>query len=163
MNALTLYQMTEEQLKLNALLEENGGEITPEIEEALAINEGNFLNKSENYAKAIGYYKAMIDAVDNEAKRLAAIKKTCSNIVDRMKESLSNAMVAFDKEKVEVGTYKLSFRSADSVIIDDELLIPDSFKSIEVKISKTAIKDLIKKGEEVPGAHIETNKSLQIR
>lgn len=163
MNALTLYQMTEEQLRLNALLEETGGELTPEIEEALAINEGNFLTKSENYAKTISYYKSMIDAVDNEAKRLAAIKKTCSNIVDRMKESLSNAMVAFGKEKVEVGTYKLSFRSADSVIIDDELLIPDSCKSIEVKISKTAIKDLIKKGEEVPGAHIETNKSLQIR
>ena len=163
MNALNLFQMTEEQLRLNALLEENGGELTPEIEEALAINENNFITKSENYAKAINHYKAMVDAVDAETKRLAGIKKTCNNIVERMKDRLADAMQAFDKEKVDVGTFKLSLRSSESVVIDDELAIPDNCKVIEVKVSKTAIKEQIKQGIEVPGAHIETNKSLQIR
>ena len=34
---LTLYQISDEQRRINAMLEETGGELTPELEEALAI------------------------------------------------------------------------------------------------------------------------------
>ena len=43
----TLYTITEDQRLLNAMLEENGGELTPEIEEALRITEDNFIAKAE--------------------------------------------------------------------------------------------------------------------
>ena len=43
---LTLYQISEEQQRLNAMLEESGGELTPEIEEALAINRDNLQVKA---------------------------------------------------------------------------------------------------------------------
>lgn len=47
MSNITLYNITSEQLRINELLEESGGELTPEIEEALIINKDNFIAKSE--------------------------------------------------------------------------------------------------------------------
>lgn len=42
----TLYSIAEDQRLINAMLEENGGELTPEIEEAMIITEENFLAKA---------------------------------------------------------------------------------------------------------------------
>ena len=60
---LTLYQISEEQRRLDAMLEETGGELTPEIEEALAVNEGNFMQKSRDYGYAVLRYKAFVEAI----------------------------------------------------------------------------------------------------
>ena len=76
MSNLSLYHITSEQLRINELLEESGGELTPEIEEALAINETNFLTKSEGYIESIAKYKALAEAADVRIKEMQRIKKT---------------------------------------------------------------------------------------
>lgn len=159
---LTLYQITEEQQRINAMLEESGGELTPEIEEALAVNEGNFLEKSRDYGFAILKYKAYISAIKAEKERLDGIKKTCENTITRMEERLVDAMQRFDKPKVELDTLKLSLRKSERVIIDDENAVPADCKTIKVDISKTALKAYLKAGEDC-GAHLEENQSLQIK
>lgn len=159
---LTLYKITEEQQRLNALLEESGGEITPEIEEALAINEGNFVVKAENYGYAILRYEAMIAAAKAEKQRIDAIIKTCDNAVIRMKERLAGAMQQFDRPKVELDTLKLSLRRSERVVVDDEAKVPADCIKVKTEISKTDLKAHIKAGEDC-GAHIEENQSLQIK
>ena len=59
MSKLTLYNITSEQFRIYELLEELGGEFTPEIEEALALNHENFLVKSEGYIEGIAKYRDM--------------------------------------------------------------------------------------------------------
>ena len=76
---MSLYHISDEQRRINAMLEETGGELTPEIEEALAVNEQNFVQKAENYGYAILHYKAIVAAVKAEKDRLDAIKKTAEN------------------------------------------------------------------------------------
>jgi type I restriction enzyme M protein len=66
MTVPTLYAITSEQLRINELLEESGGELTPEIEEALTLNEENFLVKSDGYIESIARFKALDKEVDRK-------------------------------------------------------------------------------------------------
>ena len=159
---MTLYHISDEQRRLNAMLEENGGEITPEIEEALAVNETNFVQKAESYGYAILHYKAIVAAVKAEKDRLDAIKKTAENAIARMEERIVAAMQQFDRPKVEADTLKLSLRRSERVVVDDEAKVPADCKTIKVEVSKTELKRHLKAGEDC-GAHLEENQSLQIK
>lgn len=159
---MSLYHISDEQRRLNAMLEENGGEITPEIEEALAVNETNFVQKAESYGYAILHYKAVVAAVKAEKDRLDAIKKTAENAIARMEERIVAAMQQFDRPKVEADTLKLSLRRSERVVVDDEAKVPADCKTIKVEVSKTELKRHLKAGEDC-GAHIEENQSLQIK
>ena len=162
MEAITLYQISEDQRRLNAMLEETGGELTPELEEALAITEQNFVTKAENYGKAILHYKQMVAAAKAETDRIKAIQKTCENAIARMEERLRDAMILFDKPKVEMATLKLSLRKSERVVIDDENNLPADCIVVKTEVSKTEVKRHLKAGETI-GAHLEENQSLQIR
>lgn len=159
---LTLYQISEEQRRIEAMLEESAGEITPEIEEALAVNESNFMEKSRDYGFAILRYKAFVDAIKAEKARLDGLKKSAESAIARMEERIIEAMQQFDRPKVEMDTIKLSLRKSERVVVDDENAVPADCKTIKVEISKTELKRHLKAGEDC-GAHLEENQSLQIK
>lgn len=163
MNKITLYNITSEQLRINELLEESGGELTPEIEEALAINEDNFITKSEGYIETIAKYKALAEAADVRIKEYQRIKKTAENIEKRLKERMQWAMEVMGLDKVDMGLHKLSFRSSTAVNITDEVRIPSQYIKVETKIDKESLKRDLKAGLVIEGAELVTNKSIQIR
>ncbi|MBO7307027.1 MAG: siphovirus Gp157 family protein [Alistipes sp.] len=163
MSNMTLYHITSEQLRINELLEESGGELTPEIEEALMLNAENFEIKAEGYIESISRYKALAEAADARIKEMQRIKKTSENIEKRLKERLLQAMVVMDVDKMELGLRKLSIRNTSAVNITDEAHIPAEYIIIEQKYDKTRIKDALKNGDVIPGAELVTNKSIQIR
>lgn len=159
----TLYTITEDQRLLNAMLEENGGELTPEIEEAMQITEDNLLAKAEAYGATISEYDAQAEACAAEIKRLMAYKKTCENVSKRMRERLSDAMHTFDKDKLTAGTFRFSFRKSTSVLVEDETIIPKEFFKVEPTLKKKELLDALKAGELIAGASLATNYSLQMR
>lgn len=159
----TLYTITEDQRLLNAMLEENGGELTPEIEEAMQITEDNLLAKAEAYGATISEYDAQAEACAAEIKRLTAYKKTCENVSKRMRERLSDAMHTFDKDKLTAGTFRFSFRKSTSVLVEDETIIPKEFFKVEPTLKKKELLDALKAGELIAGASLATNYSLQMR
>lgn len=160
---MTLYHITSEQLRINELLEESGGELTPEIEEALILNTENFEIKADGYIESISRYKALAEAADVRIKEMQRIKKTSENIEKRLKERLLQAMMVMGVDKMELGLRKLSIRNTSAVNITDEAHIPAEYIIIEQKYDKTRIKDALKNGETIPGAELVTNKSIQIR
>ncbi len=159
---LSLYAIDATQQALNAMLEESGGELTPELEEALAINEDNFLAKSRNYGYAILRYEAMSAAISEEKRRLDALKKTCDKAAARMEDRLVKAMRTFDKPVVELDTLRLSLRKSERVVIDDETRLPADCIVVKTEVSKTDVKRHLKAGESI-GAHLDENFSLQIK
>ena len=165
MNAPTLYGITAELNAILTQLEELGGEITPELEQALAINEENFAAKSEDYGHAILNLKGMAAAAKAEKERLAALQKFYENACNRLDNALKTAMVATGHDKVETPTMRLSLRHSTATEVDDLDAIPAEYKTtkVEVVADKTAIKKAIQQGEEVPGAHLVENVSLQIK
>lgn len=159
----TLYTITEDQRLLNAMLEESGGELTPEIEEALQITEENFIAKAEAYGATIREYEAQAEACAAEIKRLTAYKRTCENVGKRMKESLTEAMHAFNTEKVTAGTFRFSFRKTTAVVIENEDIIPEDFIRMERVICKKELMDALKNGEYIAGASLAERQTIQIR
>lgn len=162
---MTLYELEREQLELNALLEENGGELTPEIEEKLQIHDYDINKKMESYCKAIRCYESDIDGFKSEIERLKQRKESAERAIERMKASMLNALEIFQISKIEAGTFKIGTRKSYSVTIDDEEAISPEYKieTVTSKVDKVAIKDAIKEGKEVEGAHISENTNLSIK
>lgn len=159
----SIYHISLEQQRLNNALFEAEGELTPELEEALAINKQNLSLKTEDYLSSMAQFEAMEQTADKEIKRLQAIIKRSKNARERMKSAIGFAMESFGIDKLEVGTHRLSFRKSEGVEITDENLIPDRFRIVEVKINKASIKKELKAGIPVAGATIEQRRNLQIQ
>jgi hypothetical protein len=161
---MTLWNITQEFLSLASYIEEAGGEATAEMMEELAINRESFSHKADGYAKLILKWESEIDAASAEIKRIQAIKKTKENSVARLKEMLLHALTLYGQDgKWETPLMKLSTRRSQAVEIVDETELPESFFVVKKEASKTAIGNALKAGEEVPGAFLKENVSLQIK
>ncbi len=154
----------EYQLLINQIIEAEG-EITPEIETALTINKEQLQSKAVDYSYVIKQLDSDCDAIDLELKRLQQLKKVRTNLAERLKDTISNAMNLYEVEKIETPLIKLSFRNSESVEITNESQLDACFIVTKTVTSpdKKAIKDAIKSGVFVEGATISYNKNLQIR
>ena len=165
----TLWQLTQEELSFISLMEENGGELTDEIAEELAIRRDNFKDKAEAYAKFILKLESEADQAAAEIKRIQALKKAKENTVARLRESLLAALMVFTEEdakgirRYETPLAKLSTRKSQAVEVLDETILPSEFWIIKKEISKSTISQTIKNKAEVPGAQMKDNISLSIR
>jgi hypothetical protein len=159
----SLFNITAEALQLASALEE--GEITQELETSLVINQEELQQKAINYAYVIKTVEYDISAIDEELKRLQAVKKAKNNVIDRMKESVVNAMGIYGMEKISSPTINLSLRRSESVEVDLTEALPDDFKTVKTTVTpdKVAIKQAIKQGENITGATLKVNYSLQIK
>lgn len=158
-----LFQITADQRLLIEALEETGGEITPEIEAAMAITAENFERKAEAYSATIAECKATEAAIADELRRLTAYRKTMQNIQARMRERLTEAMKVFEVQKMTAGTYRLSLRRSTAVAITDEEAIPDSFFEYEPKLKRDELRKALLEGAQIEGAQIEEKTTIQIR
>ena len=160
---MNLYEITQEAQYLAVLLETE--ELTAELEEALIINQDQLQAKAVNYAKVIFNYQAESDAIDQEIKRLKAMKESRDKKVEWLKESVKKAMLVSGIEKVESPLFKLSVRRSEAVEIDVVEALPSAFQNVKnvVTADKVAIKEAIKRGEFVMGARIIENFNLQIK
>ena len=165
-----LWSITQEFLSLASLIEEAGGEATDAVMEELAISRENFQHKAEGYARLILKWESEIDAASAEIKRIQAIKKTKENSLARLKDTLLFALQAFGQEDAKTGVkryetplFKLSTRRSVAVEIMDETEVPEAFWVVKKEVSKSAISNALKEGEEVPGAVLKENYSVQIK
>ena len=160
---MNLYTLTQEAQYLAVLLETE--ELTAELEEALIINQDQLQAKAVNYAKVIANFQAESDAIDQEIKRLKAMKESRDKKVEWLKESVKKAMLVSGIEKVESPLFKLSVRRSEAVEVDVVEALPSAFQNVKnvVTADKVAIKEAIKRGEFVMGARIIENFNLQIK
>ena len=160
----TLFEIGNEYLEIYHLLEDNGGEITPEIETALAINKSNLQEKSQNYISLIKEIEGRTQTVESEIKRLQALKKRNDTFVLKLKENIANAMKMLEIDEIRTDLNKINFRKSKSVQIEDVEMLPNDCVIIEKKpISKTELKKRIENGEVINGVSIIENLNLQIK
>jgi len=162
---IALYQIEQEYMMLADEIIANEGELSPELENRLMINQDQLEAKGKGYGYIIKDIEAEIDAIDMEIKRLSAMKKSRSNAVDKLKTSLSDAMQLFDITELKTPTLKINFRKSESVEIENiALLDRDFIKVVTTETAdKIAIKEAIKNGVEVTGAVLKQNLNLQIK
>ena len=76
-------------------IEENGGEITPELEERLAITEDKLYDKLDGYRRV--HSKLLSDAktCKEEETRIAKLRKTKENQAEKLKDTMLTAVQQF--------------------------------------------------------------------
>ena len=158
---MNLYNIKSEYINIAAQLAD--GELTPELEEALLINEQNFTEKAINYGYVIKTFESETDILENEIKRLNALKIARSKAIDKLKVTISNAMQLYGINEVKAPTFKMNFRKSESVEVSDLLDQTYIVQKVSYQPDKIAIKNAIKEGKTVNGAAIIINYNLQIK
>jgi hypothetical protein len=160
----SLYAITAEYRSLMQEIEECEGVLTPELEEGLQINKEELIVKSENYVHVIKSQEAYLSAIDNEIKRLQALKKQKEKAVDILKSYLLQAVENFGT--FTSGFFTFSTRKNSSVeVFCDTNDLPKEFKSVKVTetADKTAIKKALQSGITIEGCAIIEKHNLAIK
>ena len=162
MKTETLYNITEDYIELLNKIELAEGEISEEVNQQLEINEQQLQTKSIAYLSVIKNKEALTMQIDEEIKRLQALKKHHTSISKNLKNRLLNAVNLFGA--FEVGFTKFSTRKSKAVIVEDVNSLPKDFKVIKVteQADKKAIKQALENGEIIEGCTIQENKNLKI-
>lgn len=166
---MNLYELTEDCKNLyDAILasaDDDTGEVDLSLVNALSVRQEEWNDKAIAVACVYRALDEDSSRVGREIERLTAIKKRLERERDRVKEGLANACNALGVEKVQGMYANISFRSSEQTVIDNEGAIPDEYMTVKTTYTpnKTAIKDAIKAGKDVPGAHVEKKKNIQIK
>jgi hypothetical protein len=159
----TLYQIKESYLSLMDEIEASEGILSEDQESALKINKSELDSKSIAYLEVIKSSKAFISTIDEEIKRLEALKKRNKSLISRLENSLIGAIELFGE--FTVGTLTFGRRKSESVQVDDVNSLPDEFKNVKVTetAKKADLKAAINSGKEIDGVHIQTNFNLAVK
>lgn len=124
--------------------------------------EHDFSEKIENCIKVIRNKNARVEAYKAEIKRLQDLKASEEKAVERIKSSVSDAMRLTQHDKLDTTLFKVGFRKSKAVIVD-ETKLPKKYMKAKWSPDKETIKELLKSGATIRGAHIEERSNLSIR
>ncbi len=158
-----LYKCVQLDKVVNSIAAENDGEIPDELLEEMVNTQTTSLDSLEELGGFYMYLQARVDTAKKERDRIYEIQKRDERLAERIKDALG-AFLAVNG-KVTAGTYTFSLRKSEAVSVDDMALLPKDFikTKIEESADKTAIKQAIKSGQDVPGATIEARMNVQIK
>lgn len=159
----TLYEIKNEYLELINQVEELEGEITPEIEIKLNINQNELQNKAIAYHSVILSKDAFNMQIDNEIKRLQALKNRNNSLIDNLKDRLIGAIQMFGE--FTVGTNTFGLRKSERIEVGSVNLLPKEFKTSKIveTANKIAIKKALKLGKKIENAYIVEQFNLKIK
>ena len=171
----TLYALTEQMSAIESALEENGGELTPELEVAWQETSESLATKVDNYNALVIKFTNYSENLAGEIKRLQSLKKTADNSARRLKDHIKETMEAFGISKLEGSLCKMSLTPSTATEVDEGVVLlpyaaripslglPD-WITCELKVSKTALKEAFKDKDYTPaGVRFVKNTSLRIR
>lgn len=124
--------------------------------------EHDFSEKIENCIKVIRNKNARVEAYKAEIARLDALKKSESKAIEEIKKRISEAMRLTQHDKLDTTLFKVGFRKSKAVIVD-ETKLPKKYMKAKWSPDKERIKELLKGGSTIRGAHIEERRNLNIR
>lgn len=177
-NKQTLFSLTEQMVQIEAMLEETGGEITPEIEAAWQETGASLTAKVDGYNALIRKLEYRSNVLALEIKRLQALKKTADNSSDRLRAHIFNVMDTFDIPRIDGSFCKMYTSERSAMEVNEDVLLSKYSKVIEKaekglpvwltlvpKIDKTSLKDTCKADEsKMPeGVEFVKKKSLTIK
>lgn len=123
-----IYEISCELEEIYNQLEENGGELTPELEEKLAITQDMFHNKVEGYAHVITELQGSIDTAKTEQKRLKEYIERKQKVIDKLSKVLIEAIEKFGNKKksgvsyCDYGTGEISVRTTKAVDVNSNVV-----------------------------------------
>ena len=163
-----LYDISERINALVAVLDDaDDKSIEPDVKNALqGIYESDVPAAGQDGIEYMKKQAALIEAIDKRMDELKALKQSRKNRLERVRRGYCDFLVAVGKKKIETPCGNMTVTAPTATtIIDDIDELPDAYKRTTVKIEadKTAIKQAIKAGHKVQGAHLEERQSIRIK
>ncbi|EAE7182458.1 siphovirus Gp157 family protein [Listeria monocytogenes] len=157
----TLYSIQGKYQQLLNLAEQLDPEL---LKDTLESIDDELETKAENVAFVIKELEGQSLILEKETKRLAERKNTINNNVKRLKQSLFDAMITANKQKIKTNLFTLDIRkNPPSLIVEDESKLLNYLIEQPKKLDKTKLGDDLKKGIDVPGAVLVQTERLQIK
>ena len=146
-------------------VDEETGEVDPQILEELTDLQMERDQKLENIGAYIKNLKGEVEAIKKELDLLKRRAEAKKNKIEYLENLLASDLQARGETKKEFARCIISFRRSEQVVITDEALIPQNLmkKKVEMTPDKVEIKNLIKVGHEVPGAELIEKQNIQIK
>ena len=152
---MTLYEIDERILEL----------IDPETGEVADVETFDQLQmertaKLEAVALAYKNYRAEAEALAVQEKAFGERKRRAANKAEYYKMLLERGTAG---EKFSTALVEISYRKSTEVVVDDMFALPFIYVTNDIKPDKVAIKEALKRGETVVGAHLTDKKNIQIK
>lgn len=122
-----IFNIKQELLAIFDELEENGGELTPELEEQLNITQEEFRDKIKSYSNVVKMLENDIVDIKAEKARLNDLQKSKEKTIERLKKIMIDAVELFgDTTKsgskyLDFGTGKVSIRNTQVVEVEEDV------------------------------------------
>lgn len=164
---MNIYQIDKEiESVLDGAVDPETGEISPEALEKLDALNVEREQKIENVGLWYKNTLAESKAISDEISALQARKKSLDSKAEWQKKYLEYAL---NGEKFETPKLAVSYRKSEAVEFEDEAQFAsfyadnDMLVSTVRKVNKTAVKKLLKSGEDIIGAYVVERKNIQIK
>lgn len=107
-------------------------------------------------------------AIRDEEKALAERRQRAEAKAERLKEYLTRVL---NGQKFSTARCQIGFRSSTATVVEDEAAAirwaqengHDECVSVKTSLVKSGLADLLKAGEEIPGAHMEVRQNISIK
>lgn len=137
------------------------------IEDTLESLAGELEAKAQSVAFVIRSLESEAAAIAGWRKAAEQREKAALARAERLRDYLAGNLIACGIERVSGPGVEISFRKSSAVVIDEPGLIPVAYMRQPdpppPAPDKKAIAEAIKAGADVPGAHVEHRKNLQIK
>ena len=161
----SLYELTQDGQRLLELIDDNAGQLTPEVETILQEWEGAIEKKADGYCCIIAQLERQAGAFKAEADRLKALASASDNAARRMRDRLKEAMETNGIKKLETERFKLAIQknSVPSVRCDRPVEdLPERFRRVRLELDREEVLEAWEAGDMLPGG-VEVEKGTHLR
>lgn len=166
--SLTLYELSEEQKALDALIGMQDGELDDAAEELYRELVAKEATKADDFGRYLRTREALAATIKEEEKRLADRRKAIENHVARLKRYAVMALQNMGRPKIEGAVFTLAVQknppSIDVQVSEEEL--PEEFVRLvpaKFEVDRPALLTAVKAGREVAGVVLVEGYHLRIR
>lgn len=163
--ARNLASLAAEAAQISRMLLDSDGELSPELEALLDVNESQLMEKVDSYRFVIEEMGMHAELWKQRKDACAAQQKKFEGQVERLKDRIKFAMKTMDRAEIVGGFTKFQLRkSKPKLVIDNEAALPADCKMVVQRtvVDTDKVKSALEGGFEVPGARLEENGSLYI-
>ncbi len=160
----TLATLVAEAQGIIQALVEAGGELTPELEARLEVNQTSLVAKVDGYAFIESRLEAEAEFWKRRAEVNARIAKTLTNMQKNLLERIKWGIQEMGKTEVcGVDSRFFLVKCAQKLVINPDVLPPEwTMQVTETVPDKERIKAALTDGFEVPGASLEGGLALRV-
>ena len=162
----SLYDLTNEMNRIDNILEETGGELTPEMEGEIMEMRTRVLSKVDGCVGYHTYLKDVIQRIKDKKNKLSSLQKTCEKKVEWFRGYLIQCLENNGAKSIESEFSRMTLGKETEDFEVDRKVLPAQY--MREKVVKTLVLDLAKikhdlnEGISIPGITRIRKKTLRI-